>query len=249
MGKYIDITGQRFGRWTVINITDKRTKNRGIIWHCRCDCGNEKDVPGESLRRGDSTSCGCVQKEKAAALCRQKRLDLTGQRFGKLVALFPIYSNDKNNHTKWHCKCDCGNELDIDMGNLRQGFSTSCGCTLSKEEERIIKLLTSANIVFNYQHKFKDFPEKRFDFWINDHYIIEFDGQQHFSYSGSGWDTAEHYKRTHQSDLEKNLYCFNNNIPIIRIPYGAQYELKDLILDTSRFVLTPENEELYYQTH
>lgn len=60
MGKYIDITGQRFGRWTVINITDKRTKNRGIIWHCRCDCGNEKDVPGESLRRGDSTSCGCV---------------------------------------------------------------------------------------------------------------------------------------------------------------------------------------------
>jgi hypothetical protein len=36
------------------------------------------------------------------------------------------------------------------MGNLRQGFSTSCGCTQSKEEENIIKLLTSANITFDY---------------------------------------------------------------------------------------------------
>ena len=53
--------------------------------------------------------------------------DLTGQRFGKLIALYPVYSGDKNTHTKWHCQCDCGNECDIDMGNLRQCFSQSCG--------------------------------------------------------------------------------------------------------------------------
>lgn len=249
MARYIDLTGKKFGRWTVMNITDKRTKNRTIIWHCKCECGNEKDVDGYTLKSGQSKSCGCLNKELAAERCRQKRIDLTGQRFGKLVALYPIYSGEKDRHTKWHCKCDCGNELDIDMGNLRQGFSTSCGCTQSKEEENIIKLLTSANITFDYQHKFEDFPEKRFDFWVNNQYIIEFDGQQHFSYTGSGWDTKEHYERTHQSDLQKNLYCFNRNIPIIRIPYNSHYDLKDLMLDTSHFVLTQTNEKSYYELH
>lgn len=249
MARYVDLTGKKFGRWTVMNITDKRTKNRTIIWHCKCDCGNEKDVDGYTLKSGQSKSCGCLNREMAAERCRQKRIDLTGQRFGKLVALYPIYSGKKDEHTKWHCKCDCGNELDIDMGNLRQGFSTSCGCTQSKEEENIIKLLTATNIPFDYQHKFEDFPEKRFDFWVNNQYIIEFDGQQHFSYTGSGWDTEEHYERTHQSDLQKNLYCFNNNIPIIRIPYNSHYDLKDLILNTSRFVLTQTNEKSYYELH
>lgn len=36
MARYIDLTGQKFGRWTVLNITDKRAKNRSIIWHCKC---------------------------------------------------------------------------------------------------------------------------------------------------------------------------------------------------------------------
>ena len=63
MSKYKDLTGQKFGRWTVINITDKRTKNRTIIWHCKCDCGNEKDVDGYTLKSGQSKSCGCLHKE------------------------------------------------------------------------------------------------------------------------------------------------------------------------------------------
>ena len=89
-------------------------------------------------------------------------------------------------------------------------------------------------------------PNKKFDFYINNHYIIEFDGSQHFNYTNRGWDTEDHYKRTHQSDLEKNKYCFNNNIPIIRIPYDAEYNLLDLKLETTRFLLTPDNEEEYY---
>lgn len=95
MARYVDLTGKKFGRWTVMNITDKRTKNRTIIWHCKCDCGNEKDVDGYTLKSGQSKSCGCLNREMAAERCRQKRIDLTGQRFGKLVALYPIYSGKK----------------------------------------------------------------------------------------------------------------------------------------------------------
>lgn len=248
MARYIDLTGQRFGRWAVLNITDKRTKNRTIIWHCKCDCGNEKDVDGYTLKSGQSKSCGCLQKELAAEKCRQGRIDLTGQRFGKLIALYPIYSGAKNKHTVWHCKCDCGNECDIDMGNLRSGKSQSCGCTQSKQEEEIIKLLTKNNILFQYQYRIEDLAEKEFDFYVDNKYIIEFDGQQHFKYTGTGWDTKEHFERTRKNDLLKNHYCFEHNIPLIRIPYDVEDDLNDLKLETTKFLLTPENEEEYYNS-
>ena len=242
-----DLVGQKIGRWTVQYLLEERTKKRGKIYHCKCKCGNEKDVPAETLRRGESQSCGCLNRELAAERCRATRIDLTGQRFGKLVALFPIYS-ENGGHTLWHCKCDCGNECDIDMGNLRQGFSQSCGCTHSKNEENIIKLLTKNNISFEYQKRFDDLKIKEFDFYINNNYIIEFDGQQHFFFTGYGWDTKDYYERTHKSDLIKNKYCFDNKIPLIRIPYDADYTMDDLKLETTRFLLTPENEKEYYES-
>jgi hypothetical protein len=246
-----DLTNKRFGRWTVLYKTEKRTKNRKIIWHCKCDCGNEKDVDSEVLRKGESKSCGCLQKEKASERSRKKRIDLTGQRFGKLIALYPIYSGECDIHTKWHCKCDCGNECEIDLGNLRSGKSQSCGCTISKQEENIIKILYKENIKFTYQIIFSNLSNKRFDFYIENNdknYIIEFDGSQHFKYTNSGWDTREHFEKIRKNDLIKNKYCFDNNIPIIRIPYDVNYTIDDLKLETTRFLLTPENEEEYYKS-
>ena len=243
-----DLVGKRFGRWVVQYKTDKTTKNRSTIWHCKCDCGNEKDVDAYTLRSGQSQSCGCYAREIASEIAKKKRIDITGQRYGKLVALYPIYSGEHDKHTKWHCRCDCGNEVDIDMGNLRQGFSKSCGCTQSIQEENIIKFLTNSKINFNYQYRFKDFAIKEYDFYIDNSYIIEYDGQQHFFYTNSGWDTEERFYRTRKSDLEKNKYCFEHNIPLIRIPYDVEYTEDDLKLETTRFLLTPENEMEYYNS-
>ena len=55
---FIDLTGQIFGKWTVLNISEKRSKNGGIYWHCKCECGKEKDVLGFSLKTHRSLSCG-----------------------------------------------------------------------------------------------------------------------------------------------------------------------------------------------
>lgn len=242
-----DLTNKKFGRWTVLYKTDKRTKNRCVLWHCRCDCGNEKDVDSDTLKSGESQSCGCLAKEKASELGKKSRIDLTGQRFGKLVALYPIYAKDKASHTKWHCQCDCGNQCDIDMGNLRSHKTQSCGCTNSRQEENIIKLLVTNNIKFNYQFRFNNMKDKVFDFYINNSYIIEYDGQQHFHYTGIGWDTKEHFERTRQNDLLKNQYCFENNIPLIRIPFNEEYNFEDLKLETTRYLLTKENEKEYYE--
>lgn len=60
---FIDLTGQKFKRVTVI----KRVKNKGkeLQWLCKCDCGVVKEVNGRSLRRGTTKSCGCLQRKVA----------------------------------------------------------------------------------------------------------------------------------------------------------------------------------------
>ena len=56
-----------------------------------------------------------------------KQLNLTGKRFGKLVAIKTIGKN-KNGAYLWQCKCDCGNEIIANVGNLKNGHTKSCGC-------------------------------------------------------------------------------------------------------------------------
>ena len=55
--KLLDLTGQRFGRLTVIERAQSKDKN--TAWRCKCDCGNYKIVSGPNLRAGKSRSCGC----------------------------------------------------------------------------------------------------------------------------------------------------------------------------------------------
>lgn len=59
---FIDRTGMTFGRLTVVGFAGFRRRMRPY-WHCRCACGAEKDVCGESLVGGDTRSCGCLKLE------------------------------------------------------------------------------------------------------------------------------------------------------------------------------------------
>ena len=64
------------------------------------------------------------------------KYDLTGQKFGKLTALYPV--PDKAHRARWHCVCECGNEKDVLQQNLSDGHVRSCGCILSRSSnERI----------------------------------------------------------------------------------------------------------------
>lgn len=59
----IDITGERFGKLTVLG-KSKMQDGNGLLWDCLCDCGNKKTVRGFNLRKGKTKSCGCIRKEK-----------------------------------------------------------------------------------------------------------------------------------------------------------------------------------------
>lgn len=98
------------------------------MWLCRCECGNERIVLGKCLRNGHTQSCGCLTREINS---ERSFIDHTGERFGRLTVLSRdddyIAPNGKH-HVQWRCKCDCGNETTVDVCQLVEGKTKSCGC-------------------------------------------------------------------------------------------------------------------------
>lgn len=146
MPTLIDITGQRFGNWTVIEKAPIR-KGQGAYWKCQCDCGKIKEVTGESLRAGSSTSCGCKRPKLIKEYYTNERIDKTinlldgfvGKRFGSWTVL--SFDGEKtykgsNGYTHrqrmWNCVCDCGNNGTVSETALINGKSKSCGCLKHK---------------------------------------------------------------------------------------------------------------------
>lgn len=226
----LDLTGQHFGILVALEPTNQRY-NSSVVWKCQCDCGNITYVRSNSLLSGSTISCGCLSK-----------LDLTGKRFGKLIALEP--TNDRRSgYIVWKCQCDCGNVAYVESRQLIKGKTNSCGCLTSKGEMIITNILQRNNIIYKSQKTFEScrFDDTgalaRFDFYINEEYLIEFDGIQHFEYKNSGWDTEGHFEKVQKHDDYKNQWCKDNNIPLIRIPYTKLDTLciEDLMLETTQF--------------
>ena len=64
--KGLDLTGERFGKLTVIEYAGHRkrgTKN-DKLWKCKCDCGKESFVLQHNLMCGNTQSCGCMRGRK-----------------------------------------------------------------------------------------------------------------------------------------------------------------------------------------
>lgn len=245
MGRKINLTGKIFGKLTVIEEYPQRTPQGSVQWKCQCECGNTTIVSGDNLRRNHTLSCGCLQKESA----QNRVIDLTGQRFGKLVVVgrAPTPTEGTSRHAFWYCNCDCGkSNLIKDGANLKTGKILSCGCVgFSKGEYLIKELLEYNNILFEKEKTFENcvFPKTgkkaRFDFYLPDYNIlIEFDGYQHFYYTGYEWNTEENFLQTIERDAYKNEWCKNNQIQLIRIPYThlSTLTIEDL-LENSRFKL------------
>ncbi len=111
------IPGERFGRWTAIEPSTIML-GKSKAWLCRCECGTERLVPIYILLNGTSRSCGCLRVD----LLKQRRQDLTGQRFNRLTAISP------NGPNAWLCRCDCGKLSNVGTNHLTTGHTKSCGC-------------------------------------------------------------------------------------------------------------------------
>ena len=121
MGKKIDLTGQRFGMWSVLEESSERDAAGSILWKCQCDCGTIRNVSGAALRKGRSTCCGCIKQNQ--------NKDMVGQKFNMLIVIERATEKSRNGSILWRCKCDCGNECVRSTSTLhRKNEFHSCGC-------------------------------------------------------------------------------------------------------------------------
>lgn len=220
----INLTNQRFGRLLVIEPAPNKGKR--TQWKCLCDCGEEYIGSTESLRAGTLQSCGCLRIETARKNGMSVLNDLTNQKFGKLTVI--EYAGSNRNRSSWKCECECGNIVIVNQMELTRGDTLSCGCLRSSFGELHIEKLLKENQV-NYQREFsfndlvsENNKPLRFDFAIFENnklsYLIEYDGEQHYSTKTDGLWKDTMIKRQ-ERDRIKNEYALTHKIPLYRIPY------------------------------
>ena len=229
-----DLTGQRFGRLTVIEraedyIVPSINKHQ-VRWLCKCDCGNITYVTSSNLKNHKTNSCGCYKKEKMVEYFTK---DITGQKFGKLTVIERVENRGGKSH--WKCLCECGQETIISSNSLVSNKTMSCGCLLSSGEYLIKQYLMNNKIKYQSQKKFDTLLGLKnghlsYDFYIESfNLLIEAQGIQHEKpielFGGE-----EQFKIQQEHDRRKREYAENNGYRLLEIWY-YDYDNIDEILD------------------
>lgn len=181
MPTFNDITGQKFGKLTVLS----RAENDGIhtAWNCLCDCGKEKRIRAQSLKTGMSKSCGCVFNRPPQE--DPRFVDLTGQKFNRLTVMGFSHQGD-NRKCYWTCLCDCGKETRVVGTDLKSGNSKSCGCYAREVQGK-------CNITHGMSHK--PGPWRR---WQNMRHRCNNPADEKFTdYGGRGIKVCDQWNKPH----------------------------------------------------
>lgn len=196
----------------------KRLKDGNGIFICPYD-GKEFVGNISGVGTGLIKSCGCLRAKTSR---EQTFIDLTGQRFGKLVVQYCLPYSTKENRAIWHCKCDCGGEKDVIGRFLRNGHTHSCGCSNSKGEALLAQIFNNISVNFEIQKRFDGFigssgKSYQYDFYLPDYNCcIEYDGMQHYC----GWrKDSQSLLDIQRRDKVKNDFCLTHDISLVRIPY------------------------------
>jgi 5-methylcytosine-specific restriction endonuclease McrA len=135
MAKAKDITNNVYGLLTAIKICGKDNFGRNK-WLFQCQCGNTTEAALNNVLTGTTKSCGCLKNKP------YRRIDLTNNRYGRLLVV--SYAETKNGKAIWHCKCDCGKEINVSYLKLSRDHTKSCGC-LQYEMRRKLHLPKNPN--------------------------------------------------------------------------------------------------------
>jgi hypothetical protein len=89
----VAMKGKSFGKWTVLEEAG-RNKHGKIMWTCKCECGTVKDICGENLRSGNSSSCGCYKLQTSSE--RSTKHGMSRTRFYNIWSLMIRRCTDPN---------------------------------------------------------------------------------------------------------------------------------------------------------
>lgn len=115
MPKFIDLTGQKFGKLTVVERVGSRKGS--VTWRCTCECGGEAIVTSNCLRTGSTKTCGC-----------SKRFIEVGETYGRLTVLERLNERTNSKRIMYLRKCSCGNAVKRTVTNILGTKVPSCGC-------------------------------------------------------------------------------------------------------------------------
>lgn len=204
--------GDKFGALT-LKYYDSYLK----CWICSCDCGKQNvKAERKSLLKELYPCCGKCRRLGTWALQSAAVREAREKR------------QHQNNNNKYYITINS-------QGKFKSSVS----------EKKIYDLLTEFRIPFECEKGFGAcYPESmtpfRFDFFVDNRYLIEFDGEQHF-HAIKKFGGKEKLQEQKRRDWYKNKWCHENNIPLIRIPYFAleSITIKDLKLETSIWIIKP----------
>ncbi|MFS8986324.1 AP2 domain-containing protein [Streptococcus gordonii] len=136
----LDLTGNIFGRLTVLGDVRKRTKNGKVLWHCLCECGTVTFVRGDHLKSGKISSCGCLNEEKK----HDRFKDLSNTETDNFKIIDRAYS--KNQRVYWNCICkNCGNHVELQSNQIDR--YSGCGCKQNRStKERMDEIRDSESL-------------------------------------------------------------------------------------------------------
>jgi hypothetical protein len=229
MGKIIDLTGKKFGKLTVLKMSNIR-KNNHIHWDCLCDCGATTLVGGQKLRNGHTTSCGCMRGQGKGDIKSDPSWmeDLTGERFNKLKVLC-IGTPMECGTPRWKCLCDCGNISMVTRQSLKRGTTKSCGCHVM-EIRKGFKCKKNPSYKHGYTRKHR--------LWNIYHHMLRRcynkNSKSYKDYGGNGITVCDKWKNDIVNFIEWSL-CngYADNLEIDRIdntgpyaPYNCQFITK-----------------------
>lgn len=151
MERFIDLTGQKFGKLTVLEHAEN-AKNGQARWKCKCDCGKEVVVRGDVLRRGDAKSCGCYNREKVTThgeskthlyeiwcaikrRCYNKNFDHYNNYGGRGISMCESWMDSFEEFRDWALENGYTDDLSIDRIDVNGNYEPSnCRWVTIKEQ-------------------------------------------------------------------------------------------------------------------